>query len=122
MIKDDELNKILDLNKDLAQLAKFYTQETSTIKELKEKMQAIFNAKDFGEFETEYKILKELLKDIELFENYEDFKNELLNKSNLKGKKFFMPLRIILTGNIHGPELSDLYPYIKNFIHELARI
>ncbi|ECL2306058.1 glutamate--tRNA ligase, partial [Campylobacter jejuni] len=53
---------------------------------------------------------------------YEDFKNELLNKSNLKGKKFFMPLRIILTGNIHGPELSDLYPYIKNFIHELARI
>ncbi|EOI3129076.1 hypothetical protein ACMHWV_000970, partial [Campylobacter jejuni] len=32
------------------------------------------------------------------------------------------PLRIILTGNIHGPELSDLYPYIKNFIHELARI
>ncbi|EAK7007044.1 glutamate--tRNA ligase, partial [Campylobacter jejuni] len=42
--------------------------------------------------------------------------------SNLKGKKFFMPLRIILTGNIHGPELSDLYPYIKNFIHELARI
>ncbi|EOJ9191601.1 hypothetical protein ACM5SF_001705, partial [Campylobacter jejuni] len=22
----------------------------------------------------------------------------------------------------HGPELSDLYPYIKNFIHELARI
>lgn len=52
-------------------------------------MQAIFNAKDFGEFETECKILKELLKDIELFENYEDFKNELLNKSNLKGKKFF---------------------------------
>ncbi|MBW1382403.1 glutamine--tRNA ligase, partial [Campylobacter jejuni] len=122
MIKDDELNKILDLNKDLAPLAKFYTQEASTIKELKEKMQAIFNAKNFGEFETECKILKELLKDIELFENYEDFKNELLNKSNLKGKKFFMPLRITLTGNIHGPELSDLYPYIKNFIHELARI
>lgn len=47
MIKDDELNKILDLNKDLAPLAKFYTQEASTIKELKEKMQAIFNAKKF---------------------------------------------------------------------------
>lgn len=122
MIKDDELNKTLDLNKDLAQLAKFYTQEASTTKELKEKMRAIFNTKDFGEFETECKILKELLKDIELFENYEDFKNELLSKSGLKGKKFFMPLRIILTGNIHGPELSDLYPYIKNFIHELARI
>ncbi len=122
MIKDDELNKILDLNKDLAQLAKFYTQEASTIKELKEKMRAIFSTKDFGEFETECKILKELLKDIELFENYEDFKNELLSKSDLKGKKFFMPLRIILTGNIHGPELGDLYPYIKNFIHELARI
>ncbi len=29
-------------------------------------MRAIFNTKDFGEFETECKILKELLKDIEL--------------------------------------------------------
>ncbi|EAH6973977.1 glutamate--tRNA ligase [Campylobacter coli] len=122
MMADNELNTALNLNKDLAQLAKFYTQEASTIKEIKEKLEAIFGAKDFNEFEPECKILKDLLSQIEPFESYEEFKSYLLEKSQLKGKKFFMPLRIILTGNTHGPELNDLYPYIKNYINELARI
>ncbi|QOW64393.1 glutamate--tRNA ligase [Campylobacter hepaticus] len=119
---NEKLNQLLNLNKDLAELAKFYTQEASTTKELKEKIQTIFQIKDYQEFQTECTILKDILKRITLFENYEDFKKELLNQSGLKGKKFFMPLRIILTGNTYGPELSDLYPYIKQFIHELARI
>ncbi len=122
MMPNDELNRILNLNKNIAELAKFYTQEASTIKELKEKITAIFSTKDFGTLESECKILKELLKQMEFFENYEDFKNNLLKKSGLKGKRFFMPLRIILTGNVHGPELNNLYPHIKNFIYELARI
>ncbi|MBM0637049.1 glutamate--tRNA ligase [Campylobacter sp. VicNov18] len=119
---DEELNKLLNCDKNLAKLAKFYTQEASTLKELKEKIQAIFSAKDYKEFTTECVILKNILQKMQSFENYEDFKNELLNQSALKGKKFFMPLRIILTGNTHGPELNELYPYIKQFIYELARI
>ncbi|MBZ7941505.1 glutamate--tRNA ligase [Campylobacter molothri] len=122
LLENSKLNEILNSTRDLADLAKFYTQEASTIKELKEKIHAIFSPKDYLEFEKECKILKEILNGIELFEKYDDFKGYLLQKSGLKGKNFFMPLRIILTGNIHGPELSDLYPHIKNFIHELARI
>ncbi|TKX30941.1 glutamate--tRNA ligase [Campylobacter estrildidarum] len=121
-MENSKLNQILNFEKDLAELAKFYTQEASTTNELKDKIHAIFSPKDYLEFEKECQILKELLSDIELFENYDDFKSYLLQKSGLKGKNFFMPLRIVLTGNIHGPELNDLYPHIKNFIHELARM
>ncbi|TKX32495.1 glutamate--tRNA ligase [Campylobacter aviculae] len=122
LMENSKLNEILNFEKDLANLAKFYTQEASTINELKEKIQAIFSPKNYLEFEKECQILKEILSNVESFENYDDFKNYLLQKSGLKGKNFFMPLRIILTGNTHGPELSDLYSHIKNFIHELARM
>ncbi|ECO6807215.1 hypothetical protein FXM68_00205 [Campylobacter jejuni] len=98
-------------------------KESKLIEELKREYDEKLKKLRQKEKENKERIYKKfssaLFKD---FEINEDFKNELLNKSNLKGKKFFMPLRIILTGNIHGPELSDLYPYIKNFIHELARI
>lgn len=117
-----KLNEILDLNKDIAELAKFYTQESSTLVELKDKMKAIFSAKDYKDFKEECLILKENLKNFNLPQNYEDFKEELMKRTNLKGKKFFMPLRIVLTGNVHGPELSDLYIYIRPFINDLARI
>lgn len=59
-----------------------YTQEASTIKEIKEKLEAIFGAKDFNEFEPECKILKDLLSQIEPFESYEEFKSYLLEKVN----------------------------------------
>ena len=42
-----------------------------------------------------------------------------MTATGLKGKNFFMPLRALLTGDLHGPELSELYPLIKN---DLARI
>lgn len=117
-----KLNELLNLNKDVAELAKFYTQESSTLVELKNKMKTIFSIKDYEDFKKECLIIKENLKDYNLPQDYEDFKKELMKKTNLKGKNFFMPLRIILTGSIHGPELSDLYTYIKPFINDLARI
>jgi len=121
-LEDKELNRLLAFDKDLSLLAKFYTQEASTIKELKEKLECIFSEKDFGEFKAECELLKQILQNCTLDEDYEKFKAELMEKSKLKGKNFFMPLRLILTGAIHGPELSDLYPLIRPFIKELSRI
>lgn len=120
-LDDVKLNMLLNLSKDVAKLAKFYTQEASTLKEIKEKIQSIFAPKDYKEFEQEGKILKNTLQNHTMEEHYEEFKQNLMQKSTLKGKSFFMPLRILLTGKTCGPELSDLYPYIKPFIQELAK-
>lgn len=124
LLDDEKLNEILDFKgKNLANLARFYTQEASTIKELKEKLNAIFGAKNFGEFKDECKKIKGILNspEFELAKDYESFKNELMQKSGLKGKNFFMPLRLVLTNSAHGPELSELYGLLKPFIKDIVR-
>jgi glutamyl-tRNA synthetase len=52
--------------------------------------------------------------------DFEQFKEHLSKESTLKGKAFFKPLRLLLTGAEHGPELADIYPYIKSYILEIA--
>lgn len=121
MLDENTLNEMLNLNKDVAKLAKFYTQEASTLNEIKEKIQNIFEPKNFEEFENECNMIKNILQNLELAQDYETFKKDLMTKTNLKGKNFFMPLRLVLTGAKHGPELSDLYVLIKPFIKEIIK-
>ena len=124
LLDDEKLNEILGFKgKNLANLARFYTQEASTINELKEKLNAIFGAKNFGEFKDECEKIKGILNspEFELAKDYESFKNELMQKSGLKGKNFFMPLRLVLTNSAHGPELSELYGLLKPFVKDIVR-
>ena len=140
LLSDEKLNEILGfsaknlnfggenlqispkfLGKNIANLARFYTQEASTINELKTKLNSIFGAKKFSEFDKEIQILRQFLAEISLPESFEALKNELMQKSGLKGKAFFMPLRLLLTGNAHGPELSELYELLKPFIKDIVR-
>lgn len=124
LLDDEKLNEILGFKgKNLANLARFYTQEASTINELKEKLNAIFGTKNFGEFKDECEKIKGILNSpkFELAKDYESFKNELMQKSGLKGKNFFMPLRLVLTNSAHGPELSELYGLLKPFIKDIVR-
>lgn len=121
MLDDQELNKILNLNKDVAKLAKFYTQEASTINEIKEKIENIFSPKQYDEFQNECTLIKTTLKDMVLSDDYDEFKNSLMQKTGLKGKNFFMPLRLVLMGTKHGPELSEIYGLLKNFIKEIIK-
>ena len=124
LLDDEKLNEILGFKgKNLANLARFYTQEASTINELKEKLNAIFGAKNFSEFKDECEKIKDILNspEFELAKDYDSFKNELMQKSGLKGKNFFMPLRLVLTNSAHGPELSELYGLLKPFIKDIVR-
>ncbi|EAH7030841.1 glutamate--tRNA ligase [Campylobacter lari] len=121
MLDNNKLNSLLNLGKDVAELAKFYTQEASTLNEIKEKIQAIFAVKNYNEFENECKLIKENLKDLDLPQEYDEFKKILMEKTKLKGKNFFMPLRLVLTGVTHGPEMSEIYTLIKPFIEEIIK-
>lgn len=123
----DLASKFSDKVKEIATLARFYTQESSTINELQSKILSIFGAKNFsilenGEFEKECKMLKKMLENWDFEAKFDEFKSNLSSKSGLKGKKFFMPLRLVLTAHAHGPELSELYPLLKPFINEIVRI
>ena len=110
-------------------LAKLYLQESSTLNELRDKIDRIFVKKSLileSSFKQEIEILQNAL--LELInqkdfskEDFEVFKSLAMQKSKLKGKQFFKPLRLLLTGFEHGPELSDLFPYLRLYLKEILR-
>ncbi|MDN5053350.1 glutamate--tRNA ligase [Aliarcobacter butzleri] len=122
-LDDMRLSKILGFaDSDIGKLGKLFLEEASTIKEIKEKIEPIFATKTTLEgFENEFKAIKECLQKAAYFDNYEDLKNYIVNETSLKGKSLFKPLRYILTGVENGPNLSDIYPLIKNYLGDIIK-
>ncbi len=114
-------------------LGKIYLEEASTLNELRDKIQAIIAPKDFNKlYEGQdfskgchviFGILKDMISDSKNIPfEYEEFKNIIMTKSALKGKALFKPLRIVLTGASHGPDLAKLYPYLRNILDSILYI
>ena len=122
-LDDMRLSKILGFaDSDIGKLGKLFLEEASTIKEIKEKIEPIFATKTTLEgFENEFKAIKECLQKAPYFDNYEDLKNYIVDETSLKGKNLFKPLRYILTGVENGPNLSDIYPLIKNYLGDIIK-
>lgn len=122
-LDDMRLSKILGFaDSDIGKLGKLFLEEASTVKEIKEKIEPIFAQKTTLEgFENEFKSIKECLQKASYFDNYEDLKNYIVNETSLKGKNLFKPLRYILTGVENGPNLSDIYPLIKNYLGDIIK-
>ena len=118
-----ELGELLGRDEAAGEFAKIYLEEASTLKELQQKLDTIFSSKrDFGEFEAEGAALSEALAQIKsLPESFDALKSELAKRTGLKGKKLFKPLRILLTGAPHGPDLALLYPHLKDHLKKGAK-
>ncbi|MDE6979202.1 MAG: glutamate--tRNA ligase [Helicobacter sp.] len=130
-LSDSELAYLLESsNPQIGALARFYLQEASTLNEIRNAIAPIFCAKNpasFPEFANEivrlYSHITHMLDSLHpALSTFESFKKELMTQSNLKGKHFFKPLRILLTGKLEGPELSDLYPLIWGMLKDIIRI
>ena len=123
LMDDTELSRYVGFaDKDIGQLAKVYIDEVSTTKELREKISAIFAEKKMPEeFEEAAATMKEVLLKAPFFEEFNDFKSYIMQETGLKGKNFFKPLRILLSGAEHGPELDVMYPFIKNYLMEIVK-
>ena len=123
LMSDKELSRYVGFADDeIGKLAKVYLEEAGTTKELREKIEPIFASKQIPEefFEQATK-LKEVIKEAPYFEDYNEFKKYVMKTSELKGKNFFKPLRLLLTGAEHGPDISELYKYLKNYIGEIVK-
>jgi len=123
MIDELRLSKILGFaDKDIGTLAKIYIEECDTTKQIKQRLNLIFSQKDNLEgFEEEFKTLKECLKNAPFIDDFNELKKYITEQTGLKGKKLFMPLRYALTGATSGPNLSEIYPLIKNYLGEILR-
>ena len=107
---------------EMGELAKLYTQEGSTLNEIKPKVDAIFAKKQIaGEHEESLTLLQECIKSMPYHGTFDSFTKEAMQVSGLKGKHFFDTLRILLSGAESGPDMGDLYPHIRNYIQEIIR-
>jgi len=118
----ENLASLLQIHKSLNNLAKVYLEEASTLKELKLKIDEILSKRKLdNEWQEEIELIKKEILENDLEENYNDFKNRISKNTNLKGKKLFIPLRQLLTNQSHGPNISDIYPAIKDMLKELIK-
>lgn len=123
MLDAKELSRYVGFaDAEIGKVARIYLEEVRTTKELKAKIEPIFAPKIIpAEFEEQAKIMAVTIKNAPYFEEYEDFKNHIMKESGLKGKNFFKPLRLLLTGAEHGPDVAEVYKYLKNYIGEIVK-
>jgi len=122
LMDDKQLSTLFGFaDADIGKLGKVYLEECSTINELEEKIRAIFKAKDFtGVLGEEMKIISELIFSAPAFETFDKLQKYLETKSDLPKEKLTNVLQQLLTGAESGPQLSDIYPFIKSYILEVA--
>ena len=120
---DLRLSKLLGFaDADIGKLAKLYLEETSTLKELKIKIDIIFALKTpINDFKEELKTLEKCIKSAPFYANFDDLKKYIINETNLNEKSLEEPLRYILTGTLSGPDISKIYALIKNYLGEIIK-
>jgi len=107
---------------EIGELARVYLDEVETTKELKSKIAPIFSQRNVpDEFKEQTALMAETIKGAPYFDEYNDFKNYIMSKSGLKGENFSKPLRILLTNTQHGPDIAEIYKYLKNYIGEIVK-
>lgn len=123
MMENKELSRYVGFADDaVGALAKVYLDEASTLKELREKLAPVFAPKVIeGEFAEPAALLREAILQAPHFDTYDAFKGHLMQETGLKGKLLFKPLRLLLSGAEHGPELADIYPMLKDYLGEIVK-
>ncbi|MCR8689351.1 MULTISPECIES: glutamate--tRNA ligase [Campylobacter] len=114
-------DRLVELGFSSPDLARFYTQESSLIPEIIAKIEAINAPKIIPkQWQKEADEIRKVILNMQIPHSFEELKIVIADETNLKGKSLFMPLRLLLTGAEHGPELKDLYPLIKSDIKEIV--
>lgn len=117
------LSKLLGFaDLDIGKLGKIYLEEVSTLKELKSKIDTIFEEKTTCKgFEEEFTKLKICLKDAPYYDDFNELSKYITKETGLKDESLSKPLRYLLTGEETGPDISNIYALIKNYLGEIIR-
>lgn len=107
---------------DIGNLAKVFLEESGTLKELRAKIGAVFAPKNAPDEDKEaFELLRRLSMEAPHFDDFDAYLEYLIRHSGLTGEAIFKPLRLLLTGADHGPDLADLYAHLKNYLKEVVK-
>ncbi len=123
LIDELRLSKILGFaDTDIGKLAKLFLTEVSTIKEIKMNIEKVFSSKTiYDENQETFDKLKNCIKKAPYFERLDSLQDYISKEINLSKDKYIKPLKYILTGKENGPDISDIYPLIKNYLGEIVK-
>lgn len=123
LLDDKELSRYVGFaDEDIGKLAKIYLEDVSTTKELKSKIAPIFAQKEIPqEFEEQAALVIKTIKNAPYFDAYGDFKSYIMKESGLKDENFSKAFRFVLTGAVNGPDITEIYKYLKNYIGEIVK-
>jgi len=123
LMDEMRLSKILGFaDADIGKLGKLFLEEASTLNEIKSKLDLIFAPKStLVGYEEQFVELKLCIQDAPYFENFNDLEAYIVDKTALNGDNLLKPLTYVLTGRDNGPDISNIYPLIKNYIGEIVK-
>jgi len=105
---------------DIGHLAKLYLDEANTITELERKIKPIFEPKSVeGTDKEKILAIRQILENAPMFRTFDELETYVIQKTGLSKSELLQPLRLLLTGTEQGPELSDIYPYIRSYLLEV---
>lgn len=121
-LDDMRLSKLLGYaDDDIGRLSKLYITECATLKQLKSKIDIIFTQKtNLDNFQDELVKIQECIRQAPFIKNFNELQKYILEYTQLKEHDISIPLRYALTGDTSGPSLSDIYPFIKNYLGEIV--
>ncbi|MDF1876902.1 glutamate--tRNA ligase [Sulfurimonas sp. SAG-AH-194-L11] len=107
---------------EIGQLARIYLEDVATTKELKAKITPIFTQRIIPDTLSESVVkMKNVIMNAPYFDKYDEFKNYIVKESGLNGEEYSKALRILLTNASDGPDLAEIYKYLKNYIGEIVK-
>ena len=121
LMDDKKLSTLFGFSEDnIGKLAKLYLQEVSTINQIDEKIKLVFSQKELIDgLAEEMKIIQDIILNAPMFQNFDDFKEYIISNSKIEEKKLLKSLRVLITGEEQGVDLSEIYPLIKSYITEI---
>ncbi|WP_297441219.1 glutamate--tRNA ligase [Sulfurimonas sp.] len=107
---------------EIGELARLYLDEVNTTLELKSKIMPIFEKRNIPKkFEEQAVLISKTIKTAPYFEEYDDFKDYLIKETGVKEKYLVNLLYLLLTNAEHGPDISKVYKYLKNYLMEIIK-
>ena len=122
LLDDKELSRYVGFaDAEVGRLAKLFVDEIGTTRELKERVQLVFEKKEFpSRLQKSAETLKELVTKAPYFDKYEAFEEYLIQKTNLPKEEIEEALYLYLSAKESGPQIEHLYGCLKNYIKEVV--
>ncbi|MCB4765503.1 MAG: glutamate--tRNA ligase [Sulfurovum sp.] len=121
MMDDKQLSILFGFaDADIGKLAKLYLDEAATINELATKIRPILAPKVFeGAWAKQMRQIQQVLIDAPMLDTFDKLEAYVIQKTNLRHEKLDTPLRLLLTGTQQGPNLQNIYTYIRSYLLEV---